>query len=74
MGYLVRMQPAYTSIASEFATPELASAYEAGLRAKVFHALAQANDPKEPRYSTDEVRQRVYALMEKRSQQRIASE
>ena len=74
MWYLIKMQPAYTSIESEFATPEQASAYEAWLRAKVSHALAQANDPKVPRYSTDEVRQRVYALMEKRSQQRIASE
>jgi hypothetical protein len=74
MWYLSTMQPAYTSIESEFATPEQACAYEDWLRAKVSRALAQAENPAVPRYSTDEVRQRVFALMEKRSHHRSASE
>jgi hypothetical protein len=61
------MQTAYTSIESEFDTPEQALAHEVWLRAKVSHALAQADAPNVPRYSTDEVRRRVYALMEDRS-------
>jgi hypothetical protein len=68
------MQPAYTTLESEFATPEQASAYEVWLRTKIAHALSLADDPSVPRYSTDEVRQRVYALMEQRSQNRIPPE
>lgn len=61
------MLPAYSPIESEFESPQQASAYGAWLRAKVTHALAQADDPNSPRYSTDEVRRRVYALIESRS-------
>jgi hypothetical protein len=60
------MNVAYSPIESEFETSQAAAAYESWLRSKVGDALVQANNPNTPRYSTDEVRQRVMALIERR--------
>ena len=59
------MKLAYSSIESEFETAQAALAYEMWLRAKVGAALTQADNPDTPRYSTDEVRQHVMALVER---------
>jgi len=58
------MRQAYSPIESEFDSPQAESAYEVWLRTKVQAALAQADDPNTPRYSTDEVRRRVHTVMQ----------
>lgn len=66
------MHPAYSPLESEFESPQAESAYEAWLHAKVVGALAQADNPSTPRYSTDEVRRRVYDVIEHRSTDRAS--
>lgn len=61
---LCTMQAHHSTIESEFDTPQAAVAYEAWLHAKVTEALIQAEDPKTARYSSDQVRQRMHALIQ----------
>lgn len=46
-------------IISEFETADQAVSYDRWFRAKVAQSLAKADDPHEPRYSTDEVMRRM---------------
>jgi hypothetical protein len=48
-------------ILSEFETQEAATQYDQWFRAKVAKSLKAADDPKTPRYSSDEVMRRVHA-------------
>ena len=58
------MQANHSTIESEFDTPQAAVAYEAWLQVKVKESLLQADDPETARYSSDQVRQRMHALLQ----------
>ncbi len=66
------MHPAYSPLESEFESPQAESAYEVWLRVKVTKALIQADNPGTARYSTDEVRRRVYDVIEHRNTDRAS--
>jgi hypothetical protein len=53
------MQAVLDPKVSEFETDAQAVSYDRWLRAKVERALKQADDPATPKYSTDEVMQRM---------------
>jgi hypothetical protein len=53
------MQAVLDPKVSEFETDAQAASYDCWFRAKVEHALKQADDPATPKYSTDEVMQRM---------------
>jgi hypothetical protein len=53
------MQAVLDPKVSEFETDAEAVSYDRWLRAKVERALKQADDPATPKYSTDEVMQRM---------------
>ena len=53
------MQAVLDPKVSEFETDAQAASYDRWLRAKVERALKQADDPATPKYSTDEVMQRM---------------
>lgn len=58
------MATTLSPIESEFASTEQEQAYEKWLREKVEASFAKAGDPATPRYSTDEVMQRMNRLIE----------
>ena len=53
------MQAVLDPKVSEFETDAQAASYDRWFRAKVERALKQADDPATPKYSTDEVMQRM---------------
>jgi hypothetical protein len=53
------MQAVLDPKVSEFETDAQAASYDRWLRAKVERALKQADEPATPKYSTDEVMQRM---------------
>jgi len=57
------MTTTYDPISSEFETEEAATNYDKWFRAKVERSLVQADNPRTPRYSSDEVMRRVQALL-----------
>lgn len=63
-GSLSVMNTAMSAIESEFASVQEEQAYEKWLQEKVKTSLAQADDPATPRYSTDEVMQRMDRIVE----------
>lgn len=58
------MNTALSPIESEFDTLEQERAYGQWLRDKVGASLEKANDPATPRYSTDQVMQRMGAIVQ----------
>jgi hypothetical protein len=67
------MSAVFTPIESEFESPEQQAAYEQWLKAKVQASLAKADDPNTPRYSTDEVAQRMSAIIQVAEKKHAAS-
>lgn len=58
------MNTALSPIESEFTSVQEEQAYEEWLKQKVAVSLAKADDPATPRYSTDEVMQRMDRIVE----------
>jgi hypothetical protein len=67
------MNTAFTPIESEFTSAEEALAYDRWLREKVQASLVTADDPKSARYSTDEVMQRMDAIVQAAQARHAAS-
>lgn len=58
------MNAVLSPIVSEFETDEQAASYDRWFRAKVERAVALADDPSTPRYTTDEVARRMSRIIE----------
>lgn len=67
------MNAIFNPIESEFTSAEQELAYDRWLREKVESALAKADDPSTPRYSTDEVMRRMDALVKAAQARHAAS-
>jgi hypothetical protein len=57
---------------SEFETQAQAAGYDQWFRAKVEQSLAKANDPSTPRYTTDEVMQRMDKIIKAAEAKHVA--